>query len=99
VKRKLAAGLAAAATTIALLSGCAHHLSHGKITGKEYAAPYTWYMHSCMMYRKGYCIFYSTIPVDEPPHWTLTLKDGKQTGTTDVDQATWDRVKIGQRYP
>ncbi len=74
-----------------VLTGCSS-LNHGTITGKEYRSPYVWMMPMSI----GKTIIF--LPEQEPAHWVLDLKSGKQTGSVDVDQPTWDRARIGQAY-
>jgi hypothetical protein len=39
------------------------------------------------------------MPVKQPACWRLDLRDGSDTGSTCVDQQTWDHAQIGQQYP
>lgn len=92
-----AAALAAAAP---LVTACGSGLSHGTITGKTYSAPWTYWSSRCVSYTKyGTCRVSIPVPVDYPAEYVLDLKDGKQTGSVDVDQATWDSARAGQHWP
>lgn len=97
MKKIIAAGIVAGATALAL-TGCGHHLDHGVVTGKEFHAA-----HNETYFISIYCgkSCFTMIPETQyvPDEYTLDLKDGKQTGTTDVDQTTFDRERIGQVYP
>lgn len=91
---------AAALAAVPLLASCGSGLNHGIITGKSYDPPWTYYQHTCVYYNKyGVCMGYSTIPVYYPADYQLQLKDGQQTGSVEVDQATWDAAKVGQHWP
>jgi hypothetical protein len=92
---------AAAAAALALaVTACGSGLSHGTVTGKSYQAPWTFWTSQCVSYTKyGACRIRIPIPVDEPAEYTLDLKDGKQTGSVDVDQQSWDAARTGEHWP
>lgn len=98
---KIAAAIAGVSVAAALLlSGCGSSLNHGVITGKEYDAPWTYWQSQCVSYTKyGLCRSSVTVPVYYPADYILDLKDGKQTGSTEVDESTWDNAKVGEKYP
>jgi hypothetical protein len=99
-RRSTAATAAGAALTALVLAGCGSGLDHGVITGKSYDPPWTYWMHTCVSYSKyGACQVSILVPVDEPAEYALSLKDGKQTGSVDVDEATWDAVRVGEHWP
>lgn len=88
-----------ALAVIATLTGCASHLDHGMIIGKQYNPQSTYVIMSCILYTKYGCSGYIPIPITDPQSWQLNMKDGDKTGSTEVDQQTYDRVKVGQKYP
>lgn len=94
---RIAVIFAVAAT---LLSACGHHLDRGIIIGKQYTAPYVYILMICASYDKyGICQVSIPDPISEPAEWALNLQDGNKAGSTDVDQVTYDQVKLGQQYP
>jgi hypothetical protein len=90
----------AAVPVAALLAGCGSGLNHGTITGKQYDPSYTYWTSMCASYSKyGACRISVPVPETEPAEWVLDLRDGKQSGTVDVDEQTWDSARTGQKYP
>lgn len=80
------------------LVGCAS-LDHGTVTGKKYEPAYEYVDMICASYGKYGCRGYLPYEEWEPQHWVVELKAGGDTGSTDVDQRTWDRLKVGEQYP
>lgn len=94
------AAAAVALAAVPLLAACGSGLSHGTVTGKSYDAPWTYYNNECMSYGKyGNCTFSITVPVYYPADYELQLKDGKQTGSVEVDEGTWDTARVGEQWP
>lgn len=96
--RRLASLCAAALLSLSIMA-CSSGLNHGTITGKQYDAPYSYVSDRCAYWGKYGCKFWLPVVVDVPGQYVLNLKDGKQTGSTTVDEYTWDRAKVGEKYP
>ena len=94
-RRIAAAAILAAAP---LLAACGSGLNHGTITGKQVNPAYYYTYWQSVYCGKGCWVHY---PVQEymPTEYVLDLKDGKQTGTADVDEASWDAAYIGEYWP
>lgn len=90
----------AALAAVPLLAACGSGMNHGTVTGKQVNPGYTYYIHECVSYTKyGSCRISIPMPQYMPTEYVLDLKDGQQTGTVDVDQASWDAATIGQQWP
>ena len=98
VPAKAAAAALASAALAVSLAGCSS-LSHGTVTGKGYDPPWTYYTSLCVAYGKYGCNVRTLLPVSEPADYVLNLKDGKQTGSVDVDEASWDAARVGEHWP
>lgn len=85
---------------LALLALTSCGLDHGTVTGKTYEPSYVYYVPQCISYSsRGTCRLSIPVPEKQPACWRLDLRDGSDTGSTCVDQQTWDRAQIGQQYP
>jgi hypothetical protein len=86
-----------------LLVGCSGP-DHGVVHAKDYSKAYSYPTSYCMVYRMSQsgmmtCTIYGTREVYVPASWTLDIYASKDDhGWVDVDQATYDRLKVGDYY-
>jgi hypothetical protein len=96
--RKAITLAAVAAGAVLALAACG--LDHGTVTGKHYHPSFTYYTTQCFSYStKGVCTMSLPVPVTESARWELDLRDGDKTGSTYVDEHTWDTTRVGSLYP
>lgn len=85
-----------------LLAGCGG-ITSGVVVAKQYTAPYsyTYYEMQCFAYdTTGGCTVNMPMPMteDEPECYELDLRNQDKTGSVCVDQATYNKINIGDRY-
>lgn len=101
------AKLGAAAVLAALaLSGCGgSSVSEGTVIAKEYDDPDSWvymqpnYMTTCS---NNVCtqrlIGFTTIPMQDGPHWRLRLKQGDKADWAEVGADVFAEYRVGDYY-
>lgn len=82
-----------------LLTGCSSAPASGTVTARHYSAPYDWTQMMCASYGKYGCQVYMPVQEHQDASWSITLTNGQQTGDVDVDERTWDRIRVGDHYP
>jgi hypothetical protein len=98
--------LAAAALTLLFLTSCAPSVTSGTVVGREYDDPDTWASMEPMrvlICQKGICTWYvtgyNTVTHHDGPHWRLHLRDDQhREGWVDIDEATYNRLTVGQNF-
>lgn len=86
-----------------LLVGCAGP-DHGVVHEKDYRAGYSYPQSYCMLYNTSSkygmtCAIWGVREVYIPPSWTLDIYASKDDhGWVDVDQGTFDRLRVGDYY-
>lgn len=96
-KTRITAALSAVVLGL-LLAGCSS-ISAGTITDKGHSEGYDYYTFICGSYNSdGVCMVQVPIQQHQPPSWSFSLKDGKETGWTYVTEDTYNRYEIGDYY-
>jgi hypothetical protein len=89
-----------------LLASCGggNVLDHGKVTGKTYDDPDTWWISTCASYRpNGSCQIYIPMQEHDGPHWYLKIhgfdtKEKEHTETHEVTEATYNELHVGDDW-
>ncbi len=84
------------APVVAVLAACG--LDHGTVTAKHDQPAYTTTDFFCQPIGGNPCGWLLPMPRYVPECWSLELRDGDDTGSVCVDQGTYQRVALGQRY-
>ena len=81
-----------------VLSACSS-ISTGYVTSKEHHESYTYMTMQCSYFNsKGICQSWIYLQHVMPEEWVLKLKDGDKTGWVDVNQSTYDKYEVGERF-
>ena len=86
----------------AALSACTD-VTSGVVVTKDHkdAYTYTYYVNQCYAYDKNMmCTMNIPMPQtsEEPECYELVLRNADKTGSVCVDQATWTRTNVGDRF-
>ena len=93
-------GIAALLLAVGLglgLAACSSGPTSGVVTEKLYTPAESYTLYIPMPCGKG-CFIIVPIHEDDPPTWSLQLKDHGQTGWVNVDQQTYDDIQVGAYY-
>jgi hypothetical protein len=84
----------------ALMFACTN-VQSGTIVKKDYTAPWTQYVQTCVSYNKsGGCMFYTFVPQEWPAEYNLKLQDDNgDTGWVSVAPQDYSKVRVGDQYP
>lgn len=87
-----------------LLASCSDPPHHGTVDRKDHRASYTWFQYYCAAYDSKFnCRVQSVVPITEPEHWYLCLRDSSTsppgTGCRDVGETAFNRYHIGDYFP
>lgn len=86
---------ALAAVLVLALVGCSP-ISAGTVTRKKFTPSHVISTVICIPSGKVTICHPQFIPV--PDEWTLSIREGDQSGWVDVDEATFDRYEVGDYF-
>lgn len=86
----------AALALLLVLTGCSP-ISRGTVTDKDYAPGH--YITTLICLPAGKTTVCHPQLSWIPDNWTLSIREGKESGWVDVSQSTYDDYKVGDYYP
>lgn len=73
----------------------------GEVVNKQYSASYVYYTSMCVLYGKYGCQISIPVPITEPQHWKLKVRDdanGKERWV-EVLPEQFNRFEVGNHWP
>lgn len=86
--------VAAVAMVAIIMASLEPHLDHGVVVSKQHTASYTTFI----PISAGNGVT-TLVPIVQPERYTLYLRDGDTTGSTDVEPDTYSKYHEGDTFP